>query len=411
MAVNPMQRKARNSFLLGIIVALLITGTIIVLLFLQLKKMKDEQAAAEANLRVVYTLKYDVKSGEILTEDMFEMKEVDKDTIPIGAVDISSVMDLWYLQTEDGKTIGRDEEGLYINETDNLMEVDSSQANSRNTYSYTYMNENNEETTLYFKTITNRDENDLTRLYEEGNTGNVYKYVLNNGTITREFIKLNSVPLLAKIDMNKNTVITPYYVVQSDEVTTDDLREEEYNMIVLPVDLETNDYVDIRLMLPNGQNFIVISKAKVEVPTNSDGTYVSDTIKVKLREDEILSISSAIVEAYGIEGAYLYATKYVEAGLQEEAIPTYVPNAEVTKLLGYQPGENGGVKFTNPAIIETAEEELKRRYSNASIRNENLQPMINGNEDYPTNVQDGMTEGAAKSQEARTNYLDLLSSQ
>ena len=69
------------------------------------------------------------------------------------------------------------------------------------------------------------------------------------------------------------------------------------------------------------------------------------------------------------------------------------------------------MQFTNPAIIETAKEELRRRYANTGTRNESLQPMIDGNEDYPTNVQDGMTEGTAKSQEARTNYLDLLSSQ
>ena len=406
MAVNPMQRKARNSFLLGMFLTLIITGVVIALLFLQLKKVKDEQAAEAAKLRNVYTLKYDVKSGEILTEDMFEMITVSEDTIPKNATSLSTVIDAWYLQTEDGKTISRDEEGLYINETDNLMEVDSSQSNSRNTYTY-----DDNGTILYFMSTTNSEGNDVTRLYEEMNTGNVYKYVLNNGTITREFIKLNSVPLLAKIDIKAKTVITDDYVVQSDEVTTDDLREEEYNMIILPVDLETNDYIDIRLMLPNGQNFIVISKAKVEVPENADGTYVADTIKIKLREDEILSISSAIVEAYGIEGAYLYATKYVEAGLQGEAIPTYVPNAEVSKLLGYSSTPDGRMQFTNPAIIETAKEELRRRYANTGTRNESLQPMIDGNEDYPTNVQDGLNEGTAKSQEARANYLELLTAQ
>ena len=45
--------------------------------------------------------------------------------------------------------------------------------------------------------------------------------------------------------MNKNTVVTPEFVVQSSEVITDDTRQEEYNMIVLPVDLMTDDYVDI----------------------------------------------------------------------------------------------------------------------------------------------------------------------
>ena len=36
MATNPMQRKARNSFLLGMLVMLLIAGAIIALLLMQL---------------------------------------------------------------------------------------------------------------------------------------------------------------------------------------------------------------------------------------------------------------------------------------------------------------------------------------------------------------------------------------
>ena len=50
MASNPMQRKARNSFLLGMIITLLITGAIIVFLFLQLNQQiqaKKEEVIAD----------------------------------------------------------------------------------------------------------------------------------------------------------------------------------------------------------------------------------------------------------------------------------------------------------------------------------------------------------------------------
>ena len=395
MAVNPMQRKARNSFLLGMILTLIITGVVIALLFLQLKKVKDEQAAELAKLVNVYTLKYDVKGGEIITEDMFETISVNKETIPENATSLSTVIDSWYLQTEDGKTINRDEEGLYINESDGLLEVTSSEANSRNTYTY-----DNDGETLYFMSTTNSD-GDITRLYEEINTGNVYKYVLENGTITRQFIKLNSVPLLAKIDLKANTVITPDYIVQSDEVVTNDARLEEYNMVVLPADLSTGDYIDIRLMLPSGQNFIVISKSKVEIPENPDGSYIADTIRVQLTESEIMLMSSAIVEAYGIEGAYLYANKYVEPGLQNSATETYYPNNAVVDQIN-----------TNPNIVTEARNGLINRIASArDIRQNHLQPMIDGNEEYSTSVQDGLNEGTAKSQEARANYLELLTAQ
>ena len=38
MVSNPMQRKSRNSFLLGMVVALLISGIVIAALFLMLKQ-------------------------------------------------------------------------------------------------------------------------------------------------------------------------------------------------------------------------------------------------------------------------------------------------------------------------------------------------------------------------------------
>ena len=43
MATNPMQRKARNSFLLGMSLTLVIAGAVIALLILQLKNYKEKE--------------------------------------------------------------------------------------------------------------------------------------------------------------------------------------------------------------------------------------------------------------------------------------------------------------------------------------------------------------------------------
>lgn len=136
MASNPMQRKARNSFLLGVIITLLIAGVIVALLFVQLKQ-KTEQLRAEANSkRNVYVLSQDVKSGQVITQDMFVTKQISQDAIPSNATATSSVIDTWYLQTKDGKTFSTDyynnitntsfsksQQGLYINEPDSIIEV------------------------------------------------------------------------------------------------------------------------------------------------------------------------------------------------------------------------------------------------------------------------------------------------
>ena len=81
MASNPMQRKARNSFLLGIIVTLLITGVVIAFLFLQLKQKSDQIKEQEAAKRSVYILAQDVKAGQILTQDMFVLKKISNQTL------------------------------------------------------------------------------------------------------------------------------------------------------------------------------------------------------------------------------------------------------------------------------------------------------------------------------------------
>ena len=402
MASNPMQRKARNSFLLGMIITLLITGAIIVFLFLQLNQQIQARKEMEAQKVNVYTLNTDVKSGQVITEDMFTMLSVDKNTIPANATSIIGVIDSWYLQTKDGQMFYTDADGLYLNEADSLIELTEQDGGY-------YRNDTGDRVTLrtnplsyegYLFMVDTNNEDSITRVYQESN-GNYYRFRLqsDNTTITKEYIDVNNVPVVAKLDLMKNTVVTADLVVQSDEVITDDVRREEYNMITLPVDLMTDDYIDIRIMFPNGQNFIVVSKALVEIPQNPDGTYISDTIWLNLREDEILMMSSAIVEAYGVQGAKIYATKYAEPGMQAAATPNYVPNQDVLAEIQ-----------RDPNIVETAMNAIRARITQdaANLRNQYIQSIINSDQGYSGNVQSGMETGITNSEAARRQYLESL---
>lgn len=68
MAMNPMQRKVRNSFLFGFIVALLIGAVIIGLLIMKNKQAQEEivkiQEANKLAMTEVYVTEKDVKAGE-----------------------------------------------------------------------------------------------------------------------------------------------------------------------------------------------------------------------------------------------------------------------------------------------------------------------------------------------------------
>ena len=94
MAMNPMQRKANNSFLLGILITLLITGIIIAFLFIQLSKVNKQLKSEEAKKANAYIVIETIKSGETVTEDKLQLVETN-----LGTMDTSNFVT--YLETKD----------------------------------------------------------------------------------------------------------------------------------------------------------------------------------------------------------------------------------------------------------------------------------------------------------------------
>ena len=105
MATNPMQRKARNSFLLGMLVMLLISGIIIALLFMQLLNRMKEDNEELANSVNAYVLNQDVSSGQVITTDMLTLQTVDKRLVPSNATSDISMIENYALQDKEGNDI------------------------------------------------------------------------------------------------------------------------------------------------------------------------------------------------------------------------------------------------------------------------------------------------------------------
>lgn len=298
MAVNPMQRKANNYLLIGVLVTLLITGTIIAILFMQLNKLNSQIKAQEANMEYVYVVSEEIKSGDIV--DVASLKKVlaTGEAIPSDAINISD--------------------------------------------------------------------------------------------ITEETI--------AKIDLKEGTIITSNMINEKSEKTTADLRTQEYNMILLPTQIQNGEYIDIRLRLPNGTDYIVVSKKKVEIPT-IDGVDSANTIKVNVAEEEILLMSNAIVEAYWASGSILYATTYVEPGMQDQATPTYLPSDKVIELMN-----------TDPNIETVARNELFTRYNNtaSSVRGNIVNTLNSYAAEGQSNIESGVQEEITRAKEERQSYLEAL---
>ena len=356
MASNPMQRQARNYFLLGMVITLLIAGAVLALLFMQMNKIKKENEEYANSFKQVFVLNQNVKSGDVLDVSMFTEVQASESAVPVDYVKPNTLISAYSLYTKEGVKITTDYtdgvQHLYLN-ADKSSEVLKDEATGR------------------------------------------YYVVKNNN---KEFIETAEAPVIAKVDAKANTIMSQALVARSNEIATDDVRQQEYNTIVLPIDLTTGDYVDIRLQLPNGQDFIVISKKRVTVP-DVNGEYLTDTVQINLSEDEILSLSCAIVEAYKIDGTKLYATKYTDAGIQQASTPTYVVNNEVARLMD-----------SDANIVEKAKNALYARYNSnnlKSLREQYINSALsqNGTEEaYKTKAQESITS----TKESRQKYLQSL---
>lgn len=302
MASNPMQKKSRNSFLLGMLLMLIIAAIAMVAMFFLLKKDEEKQEEKQTAQTYVYRLSTAVKSGEEITSDKVKSVLVTSEAVPSGAAASKTKI------TKDGKETWVDK--------------------------------------------------------------------------SFEFSGYKS-----KLDLDEGTIICENMLYEGEELQASE-RIQEYNMLQLPIQLEIGEYVDVRLQMSNGQDYIIVSHKEVIDITDS-------TIWLQLSEDEILLMSNAIVESYLSPATNLYVNKYVEPGNQDAAQVTYIPSEAVMILIQ-----------KDPNVMEEANRELTNRYINQSvIRNQIQNELNNYSEDKLENIEEKMLEAREKAKAAREEFL------
>lgn len=370
--LNPLEQKARSSFIKGFVIALLIGILVSAYLGLQLYQKIGEEKQRQDSLKNVLVLAQNVSSGQLLTENMFTTKKVDPDIAQTDSLNAYDKLKAYFLT---------DKYGNKINTT-----VDK-EGNTK--YTITISADAN---------LSNKGEYELTL----DDNGNYYYTDLNKET---KYVELSDTALIAKIDLSENTVITASMIGESNEKTTDDMREQEYNMLVLPTELANDDIIDIRLRIPTGEDYIVLSKKRVKLLESGDASTdssFSNTIVIKETEGEILTMSAAIVDAYKIKGSKLYAVKYTDPGLQAQAQQTYVPSANTEYLVQHDPN-----------IVETAKNALIQYYNNNAdnfVRGKIVDAInTQTSEAQQSAVESGTSSEISEQQSERKQYLQSLS--
>jgi len=116
------------------------------------------------------------------------------------------------------------------------------------------------------------------------------------------------------------------------------VRKHSYSYIRQIETLRKNDKVDIRISFPNGADFVVLSNKTVLNDVGGEKENSQDELRlwVHVDEEEILRMSSAVVDSYINEGAYLYAVSYLNE-LQDAAVVNYPVNEVVEELIKKDP--------------------------------------------------------------------------
>ena len=117
-----------------------------------------------------------------------------------------------------------------------------------------------------------------------------------------------------KVNAEKKTIVTASLFYEEDKDPEMTTRLQEFNMITLPSDLNAGDYIDVRIRFATGEDYAVIVGKKVESLGAAEEK--SNTIFLRLNEEEIVRMASAIIESYVKGGINLYANKYVDPSSQ-----------------------------------------------------------------------------------------------
>lgn len=156
---------------------------------------------------------------------------------------------------------------------------------------------------------------------------------------------------IAVIDLKSGNPIFKSMIITED--ITKDLREQEFNMLLLHSNLKKDKYLDVRIGYANGDDYIVLSKKKVR---NIDLT--KNIVWLWLDEEEIMTINSAIVDAYLNKGTKLYIVTYVEPNIQKASVPNYPVKINVLNIMKSNPNI---LKLAKTSLSEQVRLQLDKR--------------------------------------------------
>lgn len=199
-------------------------------------------------------------------------------------------------------------------------------------------------------------------LTEQVNAGkrNVYvalKMLPKGSIITRDnveaAVKYSDAPqscFVTEADMGKMVsadVAEGMYLTKSMLLPTEENRREVYiSEVEIPDNLQDGNRIDVRIRYSNAEDYSVLSDKILQKSSSGNGMIL------KLTEEEILILSSAIADKSAYSGVRLYAVGYPVYGHAETGKVTYPVRKEILTLLGKEYAEGDDRNALEERLIQ-----------------------------------------------------------
>lgn len=168
---------------------------------------------------------------------------------------------------------------------------------------------------------------------------------VHNKSVPADLAGYSAVGKIAKYNIPANTPLINSMF--GENAVTKDERIQEVNSVMLPTGLTEGEYIDIKIKMASGLEYVVIPQIKVE-------KIYGTTIWLYLDEEELYLLNSAIVDTYLNDGVTLYGVRYVDPTTQIVLDENAAEKAKIKLAEKIEKDvANGTVALTLPTEVTT----------------------------------------------------------
>jgi hypothetical protein len=154
-----------------------------------------------------------------------------------------------------------------------------------------------------------------------------------------------------KVNIAPGTILSADMLME-EKNEGDKIYTKELTFDALPVSTVVGDYIDLRVILPTGEEYVVLSHEQIKRLYNT-------TITLFISEEENILLNSLFNDlAIYPNGCYAYLYKYIEPGKDTDTIAFYPAQERLTNFILFNPNVKDPTRCINETLRAHIDEVL-----------------------------------------------------